>query len=69
MICACIIVISLEFLPTVYDLLNCLLFLIPHSWRVWDIQTGQMINELRRNGYVRALKFNSELLITGSDVS
>ena len=38
--------------------------------RVWDIKTGQMVNDLRHHkGDVNSLKFNSELLITGSDVS
>ena len=38
--------------------------------RVWDIETGQMVNDLlHHKNSVRSLKFNSELLITGSDVS
>ena len=38
--------------------------------RVWDIQTGQVINELLdHSGAVRSLKFTTDTLVTGSHVS
>ena len=38
--------------------------------RVWDIQTGQMVNELlHHKGKVYSLKFTTKTLVTGSDVS
>ena len=38
--------------------------------RVWDIQTGQMINDLHHHtGIVHSLKFTADTLVTGSFVS
>ena len=38
--------------------------------RVWDMQTGQVINDLlHHKGIVKSLKFTTDTLVTGSDVS
>ena len=38
--------------------------------RVWDIRTGQVINDLHHHeGPVNSLKFTTDTLVTGSDVS
>ena len=38
--------------------------------RVWDIQTGQMMNDLlHHKGKVHSLKFTTDTLVTGSGVS
>ena len=39
-------------------------------FRVWDIQTGQLIEDLfHHSDMVTSLKFTTDTLVTGSDVS
>ena len=44
--------------------------LTPPPCRVWDIKTGQVMNDLlHHTGVVLSLKFTTDTLVTGSGVS
>ena len=51
-----------------HSLCMCLTLYVP--CRIWDIQTGQVVNTLlHHKGSVRSLKFTIKTLVTGCQVS